>query len=279
MMAGFAHPVEVRDMKTALATRPLNAAEDPPRTAREQLREEIVSGVCEARDAAGLLRWAVQHFHPRLVLSCSFGAPEGLVLLDMLHRIEAGSRVFVLDTGRLPQATHDLIDRVRERYGKRIELVFPDARAVEKMARDHGQNLFYESVSLRQHCCAVRKIEPLRRYFATAGIDAWISGLRREQSVTRRLTPKVEIDRIHGGLVKLNPLAAWNLDDVWQYVRRHDVPTNRLHREGYPSVGCEPCSRAVQVGGDLRAGRWWWEAEASRECGLHVGEESDGSGI
>ncbi len=266
-------------MKTALATSSPPLAKNPTEAAREQLVKELANGAYETRDAAELLRWAVDRFHPRLVLSCSFGAPEGLVLLDMLHRVEPETRVFVLDTGRIPQATHDLIDRVRERYGKRVELIFPDAGAVEQMVRDHGPNLFYESVPLRQHCCAVRKIEPLRRYFATAGIDAWISGLRREQNVTRRRTPKVEIDRTHGDLVKLNPLADWNVDDVWHYVREHNVPTNRLHREGYPSVGCEPCSRAVRAGDDLRAGRWWWESEASRECGLHVGEESDGSGI
>ncbi len=252
-------------------------------TTQESLSGELLASIHEGRfeawSAEEILTWGIKKFHPRLVLSCSFGAPEGLVLLDMMHRIEPSSRVFVLDTGRLPQATHDLIDRVRDRYGKRPELVFPDARAVQEMVRRHGQNLFYESVERRQLCCRVRKVEPMRRYFAESGIDAWVAGLRREQSVTRRAAPKVEIDETHGGLVKLNPLADWSQDQVAQYVRDHGVPTNRLHRQGYPSVGCDPCSRAVEPGEDLRAGRWWWENADTRECGLHVGEEADGSGI
>ena len=245
----------------------------------ESLRDAIGRGAFESYDAEALLAWAIETFHPRLVLSCSFGAPEGLVLLDMMHRIEPEARVFVLDTGRLPQATHDLIDRVRDRYGKSIEVVFPDAAAVQELVRAHGQNLFYESVELRQRCCAVRKVAPLRNFFATAEVDAWVSGLRREQNSTRKDAPRVEIDALHGDLVKINPLVDWSTDQVWAYVRAHNVPTNRLHRAGYPSVGCDPCSRAIQAGEDLRAGRWWWEDERTRECGLHVGEEKDGSGI
>jgi thioredoxin-dependent adenylylsulfate APS reductase len=202
-----------------------------------------------------------------------------MVLLDMMHRIEPASRVFVLDTGRLPQATHDLIDRVRDRYGKEIEVVFPHPAAVQDMVRRHGQNLFYESVEKRQLCCRIRKVEPMRRYLAEAGVDAWVSGLRREQNVTRERVLKLEIDAAHGGLAKLNPLADWSHDRVWEQVRKYEVPTNRLHREGYPSVGCDPCSRAVQPGEDLRAGRWWWEHAETRECGIHLGEEADGSGI
>jgi phosphoadenosine phosphosulfate reductase len=244
-----------------------------------EILADIRSGRLESLRAEELLIWGIRSFHPRIVLSCSFGAPEGLVLLDMMHRIEPGSRVFVLDTGRLPQATHDLIDRVRDRYGKGVEVVFPDPADVQRMVRSHGQNLFYESVEKRQLCCRIRKVEPMRRYFAEAGVDAWVAGLRREQNVTRREAPKVEIDAVHGGLVKLNPLADWSHDEVWDYVREHGVPTNRLHRAGYPSVGCDPCSRAIQPGEDERAGRWWWEQADTRECGIHVGEESDGSGI
>jgi phosphoadenosine phosphosulfate reductase len=251
----------------------------PAESSRPALPPELEGGVLEALDAEALLRWAIGRFHPRLVLSCSFGAPEGLVLLDMMHRIEPGSRVFLLDTGRLPQATHDLVDRVRARYGKSIEVVFPDPRAVEEMVRQHGQNLFYESVEKRKLCCHLRKVEPMRRYFAEAGIAAWVAGLRREQNVTRRDAPKVEIDTAHGGLVKLNPLADWSTAQVWAYVEAHGVPVNRLHRQGYPSVGCDPCSRAIESGADPRAGRWWWEDPDTRECGIHVGEEKDGSGI
>jgi phosphoadenosine phosphosulfate reductase len=193
--------------------------------------------------------------------------------------LEPGVRVFTLDTGRLPQATHDLIDRVRDRYGVPVEVVFPDPFEVAQMVRQGGQNLFYESVEKRQLCCRIRKVEPMRRYFATAGLDAWVAGLRRGQGVTRTEAAKVEVDEAHGGLVKINPLVDWSLEQVWDYVRDHNVPVNRLHKQGYPSVGCDPCSRAIQPGEDIRAGRWWWENPETKECGIHVEEESGGSGI
>lgn len=238
---------------------------------------DIEADVFESWGPDEILGWAIKNFHPRLALSCSFGAPEGMVLLDRMHRLEPGSRVFTLDTGRIPQATFDLMDRVRERYGKPIEVVFPESGAVERMVREDGMNLFYESVEKRQQCCRIRKVEPLRRYLA--GVDAWVSGLRRDQNVTRSDTRKVEIDLAHGGIVKINPIADWSADDVWHHVRENGVPTNRLHKEGYPSVGCAPCSRAVEAGEDPRAGRWWWENPETKECGIHVGEESGGSGI
>ena len=209
----------------------------------------------ESLNAEEILTWAIKNFHPSLALSCSFGAREGLVLLDLMHRIEPSSRVFVLDTGRLPQPTYDLIDRVRDRYGKTVEVIFPRAEDVEAMVRDKGFNLFFESVASRQLCCRLRKVEPLNRYLA--GMDAWVTGLRRDQNLTRADTPKVEIDAQHGGIVKVNPIADWTQDDVQDYVSAHDVPTNRLHLEGYPSVGCAPCSRAIGRGDDSRAGRWW----------------------
>ena len=150
----------------------------------DQLLESIRQGSFESWDAGRVLAWSIETFHPRLVLSASFGAPEGMVLLDLMQRIEPGVRVFTLDTGRLPQATHDLIDRVRDRYGVNVEVVFPDAKDVVEMVRSGGQNLFYESVEKRQLCCRIRKVEPMRRYFATAGIDAWVAGLRRGQSAS-----------------------------------------------------------------------------------------------
>jgi len=258
----------------------LAVAEPPDRAPiPADLVAEIEAGAHQGWSAERLLAWAVERFHPRLVLSCSFGAPEGMVLLDMLHRIEPGVRVFTLDTGRLPQATHDLIDRVRDRYGVNVEVVFPEPADVVAMVRQHGQNLFYESVEKRQLCCRIRKVEPMRRYFATAGIDAWIAGLRREQNVTREDAAKVEIDAAHAGMIKLNPLADWTHQQVWDYVGKHNVPVNRLHKQGYPSVGCDPCSRAIQPGEDARAGRWWWENPETKECGIHVEEESNGSGI
>ena len=254
-------------------------AELPPsdKTFSDAVLSFISSGEAEALGAQEILGWGIKNFAPRIALSCSFGAPEGLVLLDMMHRIDPRSRVFVLDTGRLPQATYDLIDRVRERYDKEIEIVFPRAEDVEAMVRSRGVNLFYESVENRQLCCRIRKVEPLRR--ALAGLDAWVAGLRRDQNVTRTETPKLELDALHGGIVKLNPIADWTHDDVMAYVRAHEVPTNRLNAQGYPSVGCDPCSRAIAAGEDPRAGRWWWEDPATRECGIHVGEEDQGSGI
>lgn len=237
---------------------------------------DLASDRGESLSAEEILSWAVKNFHPRLALSCSFGNPEGLVLLDMMHRIEFSSRVFVLDTGRLHQATYDLIDRVRDRYGKDVEVVFPEAEPVQKMVRQHGMNLFYESLEKRQLCCRLRKVEPNRRYLAE--LDAYVTGLRRLQGVTRSDTPKLEIDP-EGRLVKINPLADWSAEQVWHYVREHQIPVNRLHAEGFPTVGCAPCTRAVKAGEDPRAGRWWWENPETKECGLHVDEEFDGSGI
>ena len=222
-----------------------------------------------------ILSWAVENFHPRMAVSCSFGNPEGLVLIDMLHRIEPGLRVYTLDTGRLPQATHDLIDRVRDRYGVAVEVVYPEAEAVQAMVREHGMNLFYESLEKRQQCCRVRKVEPNRRYLAQ--LDAHITGLRRQQNVTRAGVARVELEQ-EGRLVKLNPLVDWSASDVWDYVRKNGVPVNRLHAEGFPTVGCAPCTRAVRAGEEVRAGRWWWEQPDTKECGMHTSEEG-GSGI
>ncbi len=243
----------------------------------DAIRRFIESGQGEALDPQQLLSWALKSFAPKIALSCSFGAPEGLVLLDMMHRIDPAARVFVLDTGRLPQATYDLIDRVRDRYDKRVEVVFPEAAAVEAMVQAKGMNLFYESIENRQLCCRLRKVEPLNRYLAT--LDAWVAGLRRDQGVTREDTAKVQFDNQHGGIVKVNPIADWTHEQVLAYVRKHDVPINRLHAEGYPSVGCDPCSRAIAAGDDPRAGRWWWESPETRECGIHVDEQEKGSGI
>jgi thioredoxin-dependent adenylylsulfate APS reductase len=222
-----------------------------------------------------ILSWAVENFAPRMSVSCSFGNPEGLVLIDMLSRIAPGRfRVYTLDTGRLPQATYDLIDRVRDRYGIPIEVIFPDAAAVQAMVREHGMNLFYESLEKRQLCCRLRKVEPNRRYLAT--LDAHVTGLRRQQNVTRVGVAKLELEDA-GRRVKVNPLVEWTSADVWDYVRKHGVPMNRLHAEGYPSVGCAPCTRAVRQGENARAGRWWWEQPETKECGMHV--EEGGTGI
>ena len=217
--------------------------------------------------AEDVLAWGVKTFTPRIALASSFGA-EDVVLIDMLTRIDRTARIFALDTGRLPTETHAAIDAIRERYGVAVEVFFPRSEPVEAMVRERGVNLFYRSVDDRKWCCGVRKVEPLGR--ALFGLDAWITGLRREQAVTRASVPKAEVDTDHGGIVKLNPLADWSWDQVWAYIRAHDVPYNALHDQGYPSIGCAPCTRSVAPGEDLRAGRWWWEqAAAAKECGLH----------
>jgi phosphoadenosine phosphosulfate reductase len=216
-------------------------------------------------DAESLIGEAV-HLHGPATLACSFGA-EDMVLFDLIARRRLPVAVFTLDTGRLHQETYDLMQGVRSRYpGIAVETFSPDARSVEAYVRDHGVNGFYDSVALRERCCAVRKIEPLKR--ALAGKRSWITGLRREQSMTRRAVAPIEWDAANG-LHKVSPLSDWSNGDVWSYLRRFDVPTNALHRQGYPSIGCAPCTRAVEPQEDPRAGRWWWENADTRECGLH----------
>ena len=256
---------------TAAPSPALQGAERPVNSA---ILDDIGSGRVERMDAEEILIWALGNFHPKLALSCSFGNPEGLVLLHMLARLEPGARVYMLDTGRLPEETHALVDRVRDRYGIEVEVILPEAEPVQAMVRAHGQNLFYESLEKRQLCCRLRKVEPNQRYLAT--LDAYITGLRRDQNVTRTDTAKVEV--VNGGLIKINPLADWSRDEVMKFVRDKGVPTNRLHQRGYPTVGCAPCTRAIQPGDDIRSGRWWWENPEDKECGLHVGEQQ-GSGI
>lgn len=249
---------------------------------RVELSEETLR-LIEARafedwSVEKVLSWGIGNFHPRLALSASFGAPEGMALLDMMHEIEPSSRVFVLDTGRMHEATYDLIDRVRDRYDKDVEIVFPQADEVEVMVRTKGANLFYESLENRKSCCFVRKVAPMRRYLKD--LDAYVSGLRRDQNLTRADTAKVSMDIGNGGVVKINPLADWTREQVWDYIKSRNVPVNRLHKTGYPSVGCAPCTRSVPHGDDERAGRWWWESAETKECGLHGSEEQDqGSGI
>ena len=240
--------------------------------------DTVLSRAFDDKPAEEILRWGLDTLAPRIALSASFGSPEGMVLLDMMHNIDpAKTRVFTIDTGRLHQETYDLMDRVRTRYEVEVEVYFPKPEAVQAMVREHGLNLFYDSADLRKKCCGVRKVEPLER--ALADLDAWIAGLRPEQSVTRGDVRAVEIDEVHGGRIKLNPLVRWTREDVMAYVELNHVPVNRLHDQGYPSVGCVPCTRSIPPGEDERAGRWWWENADERECGIHVGYEEKGSGI
>lgn len=228
--------------------------------------EELGSRL-DGAPAEQVVAWAVEQFGRRVALACSFGA-EDMVLVDMLAGCGGHSRVFLLDTGRLHQETYDLLDRARERYELSFEVYFPKTDNLERLLTDKGPNSFYLSVDERQECCRVRKVEPLARALST--VDAWITGLRRSQSVTRGEIRLIEPDRAHGGILKLNPLAGWSEEDVWSYIRSRNVPYNRLHDRGFPSIGCVPCTRAVQPGEDLRAGRWWWEDPEHKECGLHL---------
>jgi phosphoadenosine phosphosulfate reductase len=215
--------------------------------------------------ALALLREASESYSPA-VLASSLGA-EDMVLLDLIANAGLEIGVFTLDTGRLPQETHDLLQLAKSRYRSvPIDVFSPQAGDVETYVKAHGPNGFYESVALRQECCRLRKVKPLAR--ALAGKRAWITGLRRAQSVGRSEIPFQERDR-ERGMEKFNPLADWSDDEVWAYIRAHDVPVSALHAQGYPSIGCAPCTRAIAPGEDSRAGRWWWENPEFNECGLH----------
>jgi len=227
----------------------------------------------ENANAQDLLEWAIETFHPRLAISAA-GGVDGMALVDMAWRIDPSIRVFTLDTGRLPPETYTLFEEVRERYGIDVEFEVPDASAVAAFQTANGPNAMYRSLDLRTSCCTIRKVEPLKRKLAT--LDAWIAGLRREQWVSRRNIAKVELDREHGGIVKLNPLADWTLDQVWTYIRTNEVPYHELFDLGYTSIGCAPCTRAIGPDEPTRAGRWWWETDAPKECGMHCSIETGG---
>jgi phosphoadenosine phosphosulfate reductase len=216
--------------------------------------------------ARRLLAGVEKNYSPS-VLASSFGA-EDMVLLDLIARDGLAIAIFTLDTGRLPKQTHALVAEVRKRYGLAIEAFSPWPDSVDAYIEEHGVDGFYEGVDERKACCNVRKVEPLRR--ALAGKRGWITGLRREQTETRTELSETLLDTTHG-LWKFSPLATWTEDDVWTYLRSNGVPYNALHDRGYPSIGCEPCTRAVRVGEHPRSGRWWWEQEGERkECGLHA---------
>jgi phosphoadenosine phosphosulfate reductase len=225
-----------------------------------------VTGVdLEAATADETLRWAYSS-HRRVALVASFQA-ESSVLIDMACGIVESPEVLTLDTGRLPEETHAIVDEFRERYPIRLRILAPKASEVQRMTSAHGPNLFRQSVERRHECCEVRKVRPLA--VALRDFDAWITGLRREQSATRASTPTVSRDDLHGGITKIAPLVAWSRDDVWSYIREHRVPTHKLYERGYASIGCAPCTRARRPGEDERAGRWWWESDSAKECGLH----------
>jgi phosphoadenosine phosphosulfate reductase len=240
----------------------------------DELEAGELSVEFEGREPQELLEWALERFSPRIALSTAFQV-DGLALLDMAYELDPEVQVFSVDTGRLPGETFELIEQLRLRYpGLNLELLSPEARQMRAMVARHGPNLFYRQVEHRLLCCNVRKVQPLIRHLAT--LDAWITGLRRDQWATRTDIRKIEIDHDHGAIVKLNPLAEWSEDEVWEYVREREIPYHPLYDRGYTSIGCAPCTRAVAPGDDARTGRWWWEENAPKECGIHCAIETGG---
>ena len=224
----------------------------------------------EEKSAEKVILWGWDTFKEKIALANSFGA-EDVVLTDMVLKINPQIKIFALDTGRLPQETYNIWQILEEKYGINIEPYFPEAKRVEEMVKKFGSNLFYKSVDLRRLCCQVRKIGPLNR--ALLKLDAWICGLRREQSITRRDIKKIEIDLAHRRIIKINPLANWSANEVWDYIKKNKLPYNKLHDRNYPSIGCVPCTRPIKPGEDTRSGRWWWEPPEQKECGLHLQKE------
>jgi phosphoadenosine phosphosulfate reductase len=250
------------------------AVEQDRRVTFDEWEAGELSVAYDDQEPQEVLRWALETFAPERVAVCTSFQADGMAILDMAWRINPDVRVFTVDTGRLSQETYDLIDRVRAHYGIEIEVYYPDAREVEAMVRRHGMNLFRQSVPQRLLCCDVRKVRPLVRVLRD--LDAWVTGLRRDQWATRSNIRKIELDHDHGGIVKVNPLADWMEEEVWDYLRANDVPYHPLYDQGYKSIGCAPCTRAVAPGEDGRAGRWWWEVNAPKECGMHCAIETGG---
>ena len=232
-----------------------------------ELQIKKIAEEMEDKSAMEVLKWAINAYAPKIALASSFGA-EDVILIDMMVKInKEKAKIFTLDTGRLNQETYDVMDAIRKKYDIQIEVYFPEQRETEEMVKIKGMNLMYESVENRKLCCEIRKVHPLNR--ALSKLDGWITGLRREQAITRANIYKLEIDSSHGNIAKVNPLADWTNEMIWDYIHKNNVPYNKLHDSGYPSIGCEPCTRAIHAGEDPRAGRWWWENATQKECGLH----------
>lgn len=212
-----------------------------------------------------VLNYFLDEFRGKIALSTSMGL-EDQVLTHMVQAINPETNIFTLDTGRLFPETYDLIDRTSKKYNLNINIYFPERDEVELMVAEKGVNLFYDSIENRKQCCGVRKLKPLTR--ALSNLDVWITGLRKEQSITRNEVNIIEWDGLNN-LLKINPLINWTEQDVWDYIEKFSIPINPLHSKGFASIGCQPCTRAILEGEDIRAGRWWWEDPETKECGLH----------
>jgi phosphoadenosine phosphosulfate reductase len=213
-----------------------------------------------------ILEFFLTSYKGKIAFASSMGA-EDQVLTQMIASIDKKAKIFTLDTGRMFPETYEAIERTNARYKINIEIMFPETQQVEAMVNEKGINLFYESIENRKQCCHIRKMVPLKR--ALQGLEVWISGLRRSQSVTRENLALVEWDE-NNEMIKLNPLIDWTEEQIWAYIEEKSIPYNKLHDQGFPSIGCQPCTRSVQEGEDVRAGRWWWEMPEHKECGLHV---------
>ncbi|MBC8487069.1 MAG: phosphoadenylyl-sulfate reductase [Bacteroidetes bacterium] len=216
--------------------------------------------------AREVLAFFLKEFKNKIAFASSLGA-EDQVLTHIIVSIDPSIKIFTLDTGRLFPETYELIEKTSNRFKINMEIYFPTTNHVEKMVKERGINLFYNSIENRKLCCNIRKIEPLHR--ALKGYEVWITGLRKEQSITRNNNALVELDENNHGLVKLNPLINWTEEQVWKYIEQYNIPYNKLHKEGFPSIGCQPCTRATEPGENIRTGRWWWEMPEYKECGLH----------
>jgi thioredoxin-dependent adenylylsulfate APS reductase len=240
----------------------------------DELEAGELSVEFEGEDPQLVLEWAIERFSPRLAISAAFQA-EDLLMIDMAYKIDPSVKVFSVDTGRLPAETLELVAQLRDHYpGLELELLKPDPGQVARLVAAKGPDLFKDSVENRLLCCNIRKVQPLTQHLD--GLDAWVTGLRRDQWATRTNIRKVEIDHDHGGIVKLNPLAELLKDEVWEYLRENDVPLHPLYAQGYTSIGCAPCTRAIKPGETERDGRWWWESNAPKECGMHCSIEHGG---
>lgn len=226
----------------------------------EKLNEEL-----QGKDPAEILQYLLDKFPGKVTLGSSMGA-EDQVLIDMMSKCKGTYSVFTLDTGRLFPETYELIDTTNKKYGLRIRVLFPDKQQIEEMVNSKGINLFYESVENRKLCCYLRKVEPLKR--ALPGNEIWITGLCKDQSVNRFFTKLVDWEE-NFKILKVSPLLNWTEKEVWNYIKKNNVPYNSLHDKNFPSIGCQPCTRAIKNGEDVRAGRWWWESPEHSECGLH----------
>lgn len=243
----------------------------------ESLDIERTAAELETKSVEEIVRWALVHFGDGLRIACSLSVEDTILVHEAARlgqQCAIKPRVFVLDTGRLHDETLTFAERMRDRYGDAIEfeVLFPQAELVQRLVKEQGLLGFRHSIEARRACCHVRKVEPLGR--ALAGARAWITGMRREQSVTRSHIRVVERDEHNGGIVKINPLANFTEAQTWAYARDRKIPTHPLHAQGFRSIGCAPCTRAVAEGEDVRAGRWWWEDPQHKECGLHARSET-----